>query len=62
MKNHVITIRTNGAPALVVKGRVENVKDLGRLFRKAQSSINGTERFLRGYAQTKVYSVTVRVE
>lgn len=62
MKNHTITIRTNGAPPLVVKGRVVNVRDLGRLFRKAQSSINGADRFLRGYALAKVSSVSVRVE
>ena len=62
MANLAITIRVNGALPLAVKGRVETVRDLGRLFAKAQASIRGTDRFLRGYALGKVSSVTVRPE
>jgi hypothetical protein len=62
MANLTVVIRVNGAPPLAVKGRVETVRDLGRLFGKVQANIRGTDRFLRGYAQGKVSSVTVRPE
>ncbi|PYX71594.1 MAG: hypothetical protein DMG78_14910 [Acidobacteria bacterium] len=62
MAMQAITVRVNGAPPLVVKARVENVRDLGRLFRKAAASIRAADKLLNGYAAEKVGKVTVRPE
>jgi hypothetical protein len=62
MAIQTITVRVNGAPPLVVKQRVENVRDLGRLFRKAAASIRATDKLLIGYAAEKVAKITLRPE
>lgn len=62
MAIQIITIRVAGAPALQTKGKVETVRDLGRLFAKAHANIRGTDRFLRGYSAAKVQSVSVAKE
>jgi hypothetical protein len=62
MANMAITIRVAGAPPLITKGKVESVRDLGRLFGKAQANIRGTEKFLKGFSDGKLQSVTVREE
>jgi hypothetical protein len=62
MAKLTITIRVAGAPPLLTTGEVKTVRDLGRLFVKAQANIRGTDKFLRGYSAAKVESVTVRGE
>ena len=62
MAKQTVTVRVNGAPPLIVKGEVNTVRDLGRLFKKAEASIRGTNKFLVGFSDAKLGSVTIRPE
>ena len=61
-KNLKVTVRVAGAPALETVGKVETPKDVARLFSKVQANIAGTNKFMRGFSDLKIETVTIREE
>jgi hypothetical protein len=62
MAKQTVTVRVAGAPPLITKGEVKTVRDLARLFKKAEAAIRGTNKFLVGFSDAKLDSVTIRPE
>lgn len=57
-----VTIKLNGAPAIVAAANVEKVGDVPRLMRAAEGAVRTATKVFAGLRDHKVLSITVRAE
>jgi hypothetical protein len=62
MPSLTVTIKTAKYGALTATVKVESVRDLPRLFRRAEAAIKQAARVFPDVAESKVESITVRPE
>lgn len=62
MPKLMLQVKLNGAPNIGASGKVETVADVGRFFRKAETSIRAAMKVFPGLRDHKVLSITVRPE